>query len=330
MNIIAGDIGGTKTLLQILEVEGHARRVLHERRYESDAYPSFEALLREFLDAAKATVEYACFAVAGPLIDDDAHLTNLRWIIRRSTLESSFNIPHVVLVNDFFAVAAGIPLLRADDVVELNAGVRAPHEPVAVLGAGTGLGEALILPCGDEWEVLASEGGHCDFAPRGPLQCELLTVLERRYGHVSYERLVSGQGLVNIFTFLRDRLGVHLEGPIDDDDFPAMIATLADEGNPIARETFEIFIDIYGAEAGNLALKGLTRGGVYLAGGIGAKNLHRFTDGRFVEAFTRKGRFRDFMLSIPVNLIINPKVGLMGAAEIAAQRARTRGRPPSI
>jgi glucokinase len=197
--------------------------------------------------------------------------------------------------------------------------------PIAILGAGTGLGEAIVVPFDGGWRVVPSEGGHTDFAPRDDLQARLLAVLRERYGHVSYERIVSGQGLVNIFTFLRDH-EFKAETPasrLDSDDFhlPARLAELATDGDPLAVRTFEVFVDAYGAEAGNLALKVLARGGVYLAGGIAAKNIERITDGRFVQAFQDKGRFADVMQDMPIDMVINPSVGLIGAVEVAVRQA---------
>ena len=202
-----------------------------------------------------------------------------------------------------------MPLLGEGDLLSLQEGQRDRTAPIGILGTGTGLGQAVLIHHAGEYHVIASEGGHGDFAPQDEEQTRLFLHLHKQYGHVSWERVASGMGLVNIFTFLG---GQEIDG--------AAIAQLADDGDPRAEHTFELFLDICGAEAGNMALRILARGGIYLAGGIAAKNVERFTDGRFIEAFVRKGRFRALAESIPVDLILNEEVGLIGAAE-GARRA---------
>ncbi|HEX7808360.1 MAG TPA: glucokinase, partial [Thermoanaerobaculia bacterium] len=213
-----------------------------------------------------------------------------------------------------YAVALGVPLLHETDLLALHHGQRDRTAPIGILGAGTGLGEAIVTVHHGEFHVIPTEGGHGDFAPQDEEQARLFVHLHQRYGHVSWERLVSGMGLVNIFTFLG--------GP---EITPAEIADLATAGDPRASHTFEIFVDLYGAEAGNLALRVLARGGIFLAGGIAAKNVAWFTDGRFVEAFLRKGRFCSLMLTIPVDLIVNEEVGLIGAIEGARRSIGAEG-----
>lgn len=299
MRLLAGDIGGTKTLLRTVDGDG---ATVHEARYESHDFATFDALLADFLKSVPDPIGAACFAVAGPVYGGTAEVTNVGWTID----ERKLGIPRVRLINDFSAIALGVPLLGSDDLLSLNAGVRDRSAPMAVLGAGTGLGEALIV----HGEVVATEGGHADFAPQNEEQARLFLFLHERHGHVSWERLLSGMGLVNILTFL---------GGSESD--PSRIAELADAGDARAVHAFAIFVDIYGAEAGNLALGVLARGGVFLAGGIAAKNVARFTDGRFLEAFVRKGRFHELMEEIPVDLIVNESVGLIGAMEAARRLA---------
>jgi glucokinase len=325
VRILAGDVGGTKTLLQLLDSGGEHPAVVLERRYESGLYPTFDAMLRDFLALGKGAVDSACFAVAGPVIDRTAEVTNLHWKMEADALRQRFGIGSVTLINDFHAVAVGVPLLEGPDLIALNEGARDRAAPIAILGAGTGLGEAIVIAEEEGWRVVASEGGHADFAPQGREQVEILLALEERYGHVSYERLLSGAGLVNIFTFLRDR---HYQGDAamadhsgDVESLPARISTLAAGGDPLACRAFGIFVDIYGAEAGNMALRLLARGGVFLAGGIAAKNVEQFTDGRFMKAFVHKGRFQEILRDIPVNLIANARVGLIGAAAMAEKVA---------
>lgn len=325
MRILAGDIGGTKTLLQLVEIGAQTRTVLLERRYESGAYPTFEGLVREFVSLDPSPVNAACFAVAGPVIDRHSEITNLDWNIEADDLQAMFSIPRIVLTNDFSAVAVGVPLLGPEDVTSLNPGERNLNMPIGILGAGTGLGESVLIPEPPIWRVIPSEGGHADFAPVGKTQIGILNHLTERYGRVSYERLLSGPGLVNIFTYLRDHEFTGETGArdltSDDETLPAELSRLASAGDPLAKRTFEVFVEVYGAEAGNLALRLLARGGIYIAGGVAAKNAQHFTDGRFMEAFLAKGRFRDFMELVPVDLITNPKVGLMGAVELAVRAA---------
>lgn len=324
MKILAGDLGGTKTLLQLLSVEGQERKVIRERRFVSGSFPSFEELVRSFLEPDDGELAAACFGVAGPVIGTEARITNLGWTMTAEDLEQRLKIRKVLLLNDFHTLAAAIPILQTDDTIILNKGEIDQSFPVAILGAGTGLGEAFLIE--DDyhgWRVIPSEGGHGDFAPRGAVQRGLLEYLEQKFGHVSYERILSGQGIVNIFTYLRERQfknAPSLKDELADQrDMPARIAQMAREGNPLARETIDVFIDVYGAEAGNLALKILPRGGVFIAGGVAAKNSDFFVDGRFMRAFTAKGRFEGLLKQFPVELVSNQSVGLMGAIEIAAR-----------
>lgn len=304
MRIMAGDVGGTKTLLRCVEGNG---RTSAEHRYESPAFKTFDDMLHDFVDRCQRPIDAACFAVAGPVVDDHAEITNLEWDIDRRVLGHVFSIPHVDLVNDFYAVALGVPLLKGSDLVSLNRGRRERTGPMAILGAGTGLGEAMVVfGERDRWSVIPSEGGHADYAPQDEEQTRLLLYLHGRYGHVSWERVLSGNGLTNIFAFLTSR-----------DERPSRIAELAESGDENALKTFEIFLDCYGAEAGNMALRILARGGVFLAGGIAARHVERFKDGRFMEAFLRKGRFSELLADMPVDLIANPTVGLLGAVEMA-------------
>jgi glucokinase len=311
MRILAGDVGGTKTLLRCVEADGTTSA---EQRFDSGAHATFDDLLREFVPRVPGGIDAACFAVAGPVFDNRAEVTNLQWVMDAQELSLAFAIPRVSLINDFSAVALGVPFLRDGDLLSLHRGQRDTTAPIGILGAGTGLGEAILVHHAGMYHVVPTEGGHADFAPQDEEQMRLFLYLHERYGHVSWERVVSGMGLVNIFTFLR--------GGAAGDTTPADIADRAGNGDPRAVHAFRIFVDCYGAEAGNMALRVLARGGVFLAGGIAAKNLSWFTDGRFVEAFLRKGRFRDVMETIPVDLILNLEVGLIGAVESARRLTR--------
>jgi glucokinase len=314
MKIVAGDIGGTKVLLQFVDASQTERNVLAEQRYESAAYATFDDMLRAFVkEHAAGPIDAACFAVAGPVFDDRAEVTNLTWKMDARALAKEFSIGRVSLINDFYAVALGVPVLTPADFLVLNAGTRDAFAPIAILGAGTGLGEANLVHDGVKWDVIPSEGGHADFAPQDEEQTRLFLTLHAKFGHVSWERLLSGRGLVNIHNFLTGEEREY------DENLPMEIAKALEAGDSVAARTFAIFVDIYGAEAGNMALRLLARGGVYLAGGVAGKNIDRFTDGRFVEAFLRKGRFQHVLTSIPVNLITNAKVGLLGAGEMATR-----------
>jgi glucokinase len=314
MRIIAGDVGGTKTLLQLVEINGADSSIVVESRFESGRYATFDLLLRDFAGAFTQPVDSACFAVAGPVLDERAEVTNLGWVMQSHALAESFGIRRVALINDFYAVALGVPLLAQKDLISLNAGRRVQGAPIGILGAGTGLGEAFVTFDGERWSVIPSEGGHGDFGPQDEEQSRLFLDLHKRYGHVSWERVCSGMGLVNIFTFVGG----------DPAATAGQIAELASSGDAKAVHAFEIFVDIYGAEAGNMALRVLARGGVFLAGGIAAKNVKHFTGGRFLAAFLRKGRFAELLSEMPVDLIVNEKVGLIGATEMA-RRMLTHG-----
>ena len=308
--MIAGDVGGTKTLLRCVEADGS---VVAERRFESGAFATFTDLLRQFINACPGPPTSACFAVAGPVIHRNAEVTNLGWDISADDLERSFGIAHVELINDFYGVALGVPLMGDEDLQCLHPGTRDRSAPLGILGAGTGLGEAIITFHGKDWSVVPSEGGHADFAPQNEEQARLFLWLHERYGHVSWERVISGMGLANIFEFLTGR-----------EEDPATVAHLATAGEASALRAFQIFVDVYGSEAGNMALRVLARGGIFLAGGVAAKNVSFFTDGRFVEAFLRKGRMRDLLTAIPIYLITNQHVGLLGAVEAAQRWNRAR------
>ncbi|GAC1436278.1 MAG: glucokinase [Thermoanaerobaculia bacterium] len=305
--VIAGDIGGTKTLLRCVETAGE---ISIEKRYDSHRYPTFDDLIRDFLPLCPGKVDAACFAVAGPVIRQRAEVTNLKWVMESPKLRTSSGIPLVALINDFYAVALGVPLLQPEDLVSLQTGNRDRTAPIAILGAGTGLGEAMVTFDRGEWIVIPSEGGHADFAPQDEEQIRLLAALAKKYGHVSWERVISGMGIANIYEFRTGRA-----------EDAARVAELAHRGDEAASQTFRMFVDIYGAEARNMALRLLARGGVFLAGGIAAKNQDFFTDGQFMKAFLRKGRFQELLRDMPVDLIVNEHVGLIGATSMARTAA---------
>jgi glucokinase len=311
MRLLAGDVGGTKTLLRCVEADGTISR---EERYDSALWKSFDDLLQAFLAAGVlGPIDAACFAVAGPVLHARAEVTNVGWVMEEAALASTFDLARVSLINDFYAVGLGVPLLGEADLLSLQKGERDRNAPVAILGAGTGLGEAMLVHQRGVYDVIPGEGGHADFAPQNEEQARLFLYLHGIYGHVSSERVVSGIGLVNIFTFLGGENATAAE-----------IGLRANAGDARAAHAFAIFVDAYGAEAGDMAIRTLARGGVYLAGGIAAKNIPWFTDGKFIEAFIRKGRFADVMKTIPVDLILEEKVGLIGAVEGARRVLESR------
>jgi glucokinase len=324
--ILAVDIGGTKTFCQLSTAQNE---VLVEREYVSQQFASFEALLGQFLSLSSVedyTVISACFAVAGPVSDRDAMVTNLPWQFNADRLAAEFGLDHVHLCNDFEAVAMGISCLADDEIITLNQGESQARGARAVIGAGTGLGQALLLPEENGWRIVATEGGHADFAPRNDLQIALLSYLRLQFGHVSYERIVSGAGLVSIYHFLCQQgdgqVSSSLQAAMAEGDAAAAISRYAlIEQDALASQALDLFIDVYGAQAGNLALTVLSRGGLYIAGGIAAKNVQRFQDGRFMAAFTDKGKMAELVKMIPVKLILQDKVGLKGAHLLAMRSA---------
>lgn len=328
--VLAGDVGGTKTLLQLVAVENGVFRSIHERRYDSVAHNDFNSLVGEFLRAASflpaaaQPVDAACFGVAGPIHGQSAKITNLSWTVNAGAVGAEFGIADVSLVNDFAAVGFGIEALHEDDVASLQAGEPEQCGTRAVLGAGTGLGEGILVWQDGHYQALPSEGGHVDFAPANEDQDGLLHYLRPIFGHVSYERILSGAGLVHIFEYLTgtglEKATAPLRQAMQKNDPAAAISGFGlDARDPAAVRALDMFVAIYGAQAGNLALTTLPKGGVYVAGGIAPKIIARLRQGGFVRAFNDKGRFSALMQRIPVRVVMNPKVGLLGAALVASR-----------
>lgn len=327
MAVLAGDVGGTKTLLQIADFDQDRYRVVAQQRYENSAYANFSDIVHDFMvETQQPTIRAACFGIAGPVVatatGEHVKLTNLPWILDSDRLARDFSIPKVRLINDFQAAGYGMEVLTPADLVVLQRGTPEPQGVRALIGAGTGLGQGLLLARDGRYEAHSTEGGHADFAPTDEIQIELLRYLRREHPHVSYERVVSGRGLVNIYDFLSDRCGDACTIVIDadvDDRAAAIGRAAMTSDDPLATQALEIFVDVYGAQAGNLALTTLATGGVYIAGGIAPKILSRLTDGRFMRAFRNKGRMSALVATIPVYVVTNPAVGLMGTA-LAASR----------
>lgn len=319
MRVLAGDIGGTKTLLALLDQQPDGGlRVLLRQRYESRDYPGLAPIVRDFLGKPEVTgITHAGFGVAGPVVDGVCRVTNLPWEIDARQLRDKLGLERVALVNDFAAVAYGVTALGPGDLDILQAGERDPGGPVALIGAGTGLGEALLVPTPAGPRVLPSEGGHADLAPRNEVEIALLRFLLRRHHRVSYERIVSGPGLVTAYEFvIAEGLAPELSDTRErmaSEDRGAVIGARALAGDdPACVRAVELFVGLYGAEAGNLALKTLPTGGLYVAGGIAGKLLPLVRAG-FLPAFLDKGRMSPLLAKIPVAVVTNPEVGLLGA-----------------
>ncbi len=323
--ILAGDVGGTKCNLALFEARLGTLRRLAQRRFESKNYPHFEEIVGEFVGqiegssaGERSKITVAGFGVAGPVIDRCVRATNLPWLVDGASLERILGIPRVLLLNDLEATAHCLELLRPSELCALNEGTPAAQANKALLAAGTGLGEAILFWHGEGYVVAATEGGHADFAARTDQEIELLRFLKKRHAHVSWETVLSGRGFRRIHEFL-DSAVRHpsFEAP-DADPAPEITRLALTGGCPVCVKTVDMWTAIYGAEAGNLALKALARGGVYVAGGIAAKILPKLKDGTFLRAFSDKGRFGIFLGQIPIYVVLNEDAPLLGVAAQAA------------
>ncbi len=324
--ILAGDIGGTNARLASFQSQNGNLCLISEQIFPSREYSELGEIVHQFLKDASVRPEMACFGIAGPVHNGRVETSNLPWVIEQSRLAKQINLPATLLINDLEANAWGIGELSSQDLTPLNSVSKSVGNQ-AVIAPGTGLGEAGLFWDGTQHQVFACEGGHTDFAPQGDLQIELLSFLAARFGHVSYERILSGPGLVNVYEFLRKK------NPSDE---PAGFATQAGGANaaaishaalngtnPVAEKALDLWIAVYGAEAGNLALKAMATGGIFLSGGISPKILPKLTGPVFMNAFLEKGRLRSLLEGIPVQVVTNDKVGLLGAARCAATKAAT-------
>lgn len=322
-HVLAGDVGGTKIALAVYEVAAPgALTLVREATFRSRSFPNLEAAVTEFLAAGTHRIAAGAFGIPGPVFDDVAVTTNLPWRVEAASLARLLGCEHVRLMNDLETTAYGALFLPPAALHTLNAGV-ARRGTIAVIAAGTGLGQAFLFWDGTRHRATATEGGHVDFAPRDEKEIALLTHLQRRYGHVSFERAVSGPGLVNTLGFLTDVLGRPVAPPIRErlavEDPAVVIGEAGLAGTcPTCAEAVDMLIDLYGAQAGNLALTVMATGGVFIGGGIVTKLLPKVAAGPFMQAFTAKGRYEQLMREIPVRVILDPTASRLGAGHAAA------------
>ena len=324
--LIAGDIGGTKTDLAIYSRESGPHTPLAQTEVHSADYPSLQAMVVEFLAQVKMSVDVASFDVAGPVINGHVKTTNLPWVLDEQTLANDLELKAAHLMNDLEAVARAVPALRVADVITINKGEPVSNGPIAVIAPGTGLGESFLTWDGSEYLAHGSEGGHCDFAPTDERQIRLLGYLLPRLGHVGVERVCSGIGVPNIYEFLRDEENIPERPEVAQsiasakDHTKAIVEAAFDPQHPseLCLATVDLLASVLASEAGNLALKVLATGGVYLAGGVALHLLKLLQTQQFVQTFTRKGRFKDLMERMPIH-IITTRAALLGAATFGLQ-----------
>jgi len=321
--VLAADVGGTKTIVCRAHVTGRSITRGEVERFVSRDHPDLASILSDYARRHDVRGLPACFGVAGPVRDGRCVATNLPWVIDATALREALSLGPTRLCNDFEAAAHGLDALDPDDLAVLQAGVPDATAPRALLGAGTGLGEAFVLPeAGGGWRVVAGEGGHADFAPRDAVQDELLRRLRAQHGRVSFERVLSGRGLAAVYGCLRDMGGTEspeVRAAMEAGDPAAVVGQYGSSGrDPLCTQALDVFLDVYGAEAGNMALRVLARGGVFLAGGIAAKVLPRVREGGLLASFRTKGRLSPLLADMPLAVVLEPELGLLGAAVLAA------------
>ena len=323
MRVLAGDIGGTHARLAVVDVDERQVRIVREARYPSGDYPSLAPVVRTFLEAGSDAPKRAAFGVAGPVADGRVSTPNLPWTLDERRLSRDIGIPRARLLNDLDAIARGTARLDATDLVTLQEGTPDNDGTVAIIGAGTGLGEAFVVHHGATARTHPSEGGHAGFAPRTSLERELLAWLAADLGHVSAERVISGPGLEHVYRFLAEREPAReqraVRDAVDDEGAAAISRHGLNGSNALSVQALDIFVGAYGAKAGNLALTVLATGGVFLVGGIAPAIVKKLMDGTFLAAFRDKGRMSDMMQRMPVRVVMNDNVGLYGAAIAAAE-----------
>jgi glucokinase len=329
--ILAGDVGGTKVHLALYDFNHGKLHYTREEKFPAKDFSGLEDIVHSFLGSEK--VDTACFGVPGPVRDGRLRLTNLPWTLDSFELTKSLNIPHVFLINDLEANGYGIAELQPDQIYTLSEGDPSQLGNRALIAAGTGLGEGMLVWNGHIHHPFPSEGGHADYAPRNEDEIDLLRFLKQKYqGRISFERVVSGMGITNIYEFLRDVRGIDepasLAERIKNEDPNAVITELAlagksehAEGSELCSKTLDMFVSAYGAESGNLALKVLAVGGLYVGGGIAPRIIEKLKDGTFIKAFTDKGRLSQLLINTPVRVILESRAALLGAAAYGEARA---------
>lgn len=334
--LLAGDIGGTKTVLSLFSAEQGPNTPLTQKTYSSTHYPSLELMIQEFLQTVDAPIENACFAVAGPVFAGRAQITNLPWVIDVAQLQAAFGWNCVHLINDLEAVAYAIPILEPSDVYTLSAGNPAPGGNISVVAPGTGLGEAYLTFTNGHYLAHASEGSHASFAPQNALEIGLLQYLYAKgFEHVSYERVCSGGlGIPLLYAYLKD--AGYAEEPAwlaenlaaSEDPTPIIMATALEQESSceLCQATLELFVSILGSECGNHALKIMASGGIYLGGGIPPRILSKLEEPAFLNALSHKGRFKAMLSNFPVKVILNAQAGLIGAAAFGFDHSPVRSR----
>lgn len=324
--ILAGDIGGTNTRLAFFDVQKGKFRLVTTSVFPSRNFRTLDEIAVQFVATTKIKPQTACFGIAGPVRDGRVVASNLPWVIEAKTLGRELQIGSALLINDLEASAWGVAAMEPEDLVVLNAGSADASGNQAVIAAGTGLGEAGMYWDGVQHHVFACEGGHTDFAPRNDLEIELLQHLRAKFGRVSYERVLSGPGLVNVYNFLTETgRGVPsktlVEAMQQSDPAAGISKAALDRTCSVAEQAMEIFVSVYGAEAGNLALKAMATGGVFIAGGIAPKILSKLTEPSFMSGFSEKGRMSPVLKGIPVKIIKNDQLALLGAARYAVVKS---------
>ena len=323
--ILAGDIGGTNARLAYFQPQNGHLRLVSERVFPSREHSELGEIVTQFLKDSGERPEVACFGIAGPVTNGRVETSNLPWIIEQSTLAKQIQLPCTFLINDLEASAWGVGAMTSADLIALNHVTGPVSGNQGVIAPGTGLGEAGLFWDGENHRVFACEGGHADFAPQDDLQIELLRFLRKRFGHVSYERVLSGPGLVNVFEFLctsgyKESAELAHQRKIGDAAAAISRAALT-ATDTTAEKALDIWISVYAAEASNLALKVMATGGIFLAGGISPKILPKLKSTLFMNSFVDKGRLRPVVEAIPVQVVINQNAGLLGAARCAAVRS---------
>lgn len=330
MIVIAGDIGGTNSRFRLCECTNGDIKALFSKTYKSAEHKEFIDLVKLFISDAKVNredIHSACFAVAGPVVNQAIEVTNLPWFIRQDELQQQLNNPNIALLNDFSANAYGVETLTESDIHTLQQGKPEKDALKTIIGAGTGLGVAYIAQCGEQTQVFPTESGHVDYHPVGEEQAALLSFMYKKLHRVSVERILSGPGIYNIYKYVsanpiynqKENHQLKLNLYRTDNHAGEIVKYALEHGDPMSLRTLDIFIRTYGSVAGNVALSSLPKGGLFIAGGIAPKLINQLTDGRFMDCFLDKGRMSNLLTEIPVHIVMNDSIGLQGAALYASR-----------